>query len=228
MTTTRRHFKLALVGSDQMGRGLRSGCVALLLGPLSLSAVGCAPDPAGQPSPAVSTYSSEQVMDEYWDSIASSYPDAQRPDVNVIRKTTATELTTVLESCMHDSGWPDVKATADGGLDSGSIPAGQDQAYAISLYTCRASYPLEDRFLNPFSSAQINTQYDYLVNEAVPCLERLGYSISPPSSREEFEDRFFSGGGWDPFQQVGEVVNSETGWLEVVTKCPQMPDSLLQ
>lgn len=200
--------------------------VALVPWVVLLSA--CSSQPSPVPTePSAAGSSLEQQLDSYWQSVTASHPNAVRPVVPVVRLVTPSELMPTLESCMHEQGWPDVRATDDGGLESGSIPTSQAEVYDLALYTCKASYPLEERFTQPFSADQIIDLYDYLTDEAVPCLEKLGYTVSPPSSKEEYVDRYLAGTAWDPFAEASESVASNEEWTKLVTTCPQVPDDIL-
>ena len=74
---------------------------------------------------------------------------------------------------MHDLGWPDVRATSDGGLDR-QDPNTQAGAHTLAMYTCNAKYPMDPKSNVPLTDEGLGELFDYFTDELKPCLEAEG------------------------------------------------------
>lgn len=199
---------------------------------------GCSADnPA--PAPASSTASTNSIaptsstpltrdtagradLDLQWERVLGESPDAVRPVVEIVRFVDIDDWSPTMEGCMHDSGWPDVRATSDGGLQSGLVQDGQAGAHRLAMYTCNAKYPLDAKYSAPLTDERLGELYDYFADELQPCLEAEGYDTSDAPSRETFIDTYAVNGGWNLYENV--AAGGSTGWDAINKKCPQAPD----
>ncbi|WP_395641000.1 hypothetical protein [Pseudolysinimonas sp.] len=167
-------------------------------------------------------------LDSYWEMVASQHPGAIRPEIEVVRYIDLPESATVLAGCMVDSGWPDVRATPDNGVESGTIPAGQEEAYDLAMYVCHASYPLDLKYIRPLTEEQKSALYAYLRDELAPCLEAEGFNVSDAPSEQAFLESYDETGGWDIYASVVSAGLSQEAWYEINEVCPQVPSDLYE
>ncbi|MEL0625928.1 hypothetical protein V6245_03110 [Salinibacterium amurskyense] len=182
-----------------------------------------ASSPTGQTSTegAVTAPSLEEQLDFEWSTVIARFPDAVRPDVPLIRYIDLHEWAPVQAECMNAEGFPDVSATPDGGLSSGTIPPGQEEAYAIAAYVCAAQYPRDPKYLTPWTDERLGMVYDYYIDKLIPCLKGEGYEPPDPPSRVTFIDGY---DGWSPY--LGVVGYTQDEWFHINEICPQWPEGL--
>jgi hypothetical protein len=161
-------------------------------------------------------------LDGQWEMVLATSPDAVRPTIEMIRYVSGHEWAGVMEGCMHDLGWPDTKATPDGGLDSGRIENSQVGARDLAMYTCSAKYPIDPKYSIPLTNDELSELYDYLANELQPCLEEEGYEVPDAPSRETFIESYTETGGWNLYENV--FGGGQDEWYAINEKCPQVPD----
>ena len=181
-----------------------SGCANATPGPAASSSTA----PASSLALTLDVAGQEQ-LDWEWERVLRESPDAVRPMIDIVRFVDNDDWGTARESCMHDLGWPDVRATADGGLESGMIQNSQLGAHALAMYTCNAKYPMDPKYNVP------------LTDELQPCLAAEGYDTPEAPSRETFIDTYAETGGWNLYEGVAGGGQSE--WNEINKKCPQLP-----
>lgn len=188
---------------------------------------GCMTTPDTAPDTALTGVEAivQEDLDNAWESVLSEFPDAQRPDTEVVRFVDLSEIAVTLADCLFDAGWTNVSATPDNGIDSGDVPIEQAEAYAIAYFTCYAMYPLDPRYNVPLSDDQIKRLYEYFVDELAPCLESRGFAVSAPPSEQQFVESYATDGGWDLYGEVAANVD-EDGWYEINRACPQYPSDL--
>ena len=84
--------------------------------------------------------------------------------------------------CMRAAGFD----ATDDGRARGS--AGQTEAFNLALYTCAAQYPIGDKYLQPYDTAQLTIIYDYYRDVSIPCLKGLGLMPAELPSLQTFLD----------------------------------------
>jgi hypothetical protein len=177
-----------------------------------------AQSPAGDPATAPSL---QEQLEYQWSKVVARFPEAVRPDVQLVRYIDQNEWASIQAECMNAEGFPDVFATRDGGLSSGEIPSGQEEAYQVAEYVCFAKYPLDPKYLTPWTDERLGRVYDYYANELIPCLEKEGYDPPEPPSRVTFIDGY---DGWSPYLGVVDFTQDE--WFRINELCPQWPADL--
>lgn len=193
---------------------------------------GCVSAPPTTPDPVVpdqTVTGSEAIvqadLDNAWASVESEFPEARRPDVEIVRFVDLDDIATTLADCLVDAGWSNVTATPDNGIDSGDVPTEQAEAYSVAYYTCYAMYPLNPRYNTPLSDDQVKRLYAYFRDELAPCLESRGFTVPAAPSEQQFIESYTTDGGWDLYGDVAANVN-QNGWYEINTACPQYPSGL--
>ncbi len=172
-------------------------------------------------SAASQEQSYQQYVDNQRDALLSVHPDADIPEVDLIRYVSATDWAPAIVDCMLGQGFG-ASLLADGGVSYDEPPAGQEEAQAIAVYVCMAEYPVEPTS-EQLTEDQLRTLYDYYVNELVPCLADAGYDVIDAPSFETFRDSY-STSPWSPYSSVAPSTQAE--WDKINTICPQNPDNL--
>lgn len=126
-----------------------------------------------------------------------------------------------LANCIRAAGFevtvdPDVPTLEP--RDESGMSAADIAAYNEVWESCRAAVgPPPDP--EPLSRDHVSALYDKTV-DTKRCLERLGYSITEPPSREAWIESYDSPGGpWLPHAQLPPM--SEAEWERVNRACPQ-------
>ncbi len=133
----------------------------------------------------------------------------------------------VMVSCLHDEGFPNVQLTSDGeGYEASTDSVASGKALAVAEYVCSTQYPVDPKYNQPLNDIQLKKLYQYFKGPLAQCLESHGYSFSTPPSEETFIDRYPSGGGWDPMNEVLESLQDPTRSGELNQACPHWPDGL--
>ncbi|WP_104129361.1 hypothetical protein [Cryobacterium sp. N21] len=193
-----------------------SGCASATPGPAASSSTA----PASSLALTLDVAGQEQ-LDWEWERVLRESPDAVRPMIDIVRFVDNDDWGTARESCMHDLGWPDVRATADGGLESGMIQNSQAGAHALAMYTCNAKYPMDPKYNVPLTDERLGELFDYFTDELQPCLAAEGYDTPAAPSRETFIDTYAETGGWNLYE--GVAGNGQSEWNAINKKCPQLP-----
>lgn len=185
-----------------------------LLSAVALTLVGCTP---GLPAEEIVSNDTN-----HWNEFHAEYPDVPKPETTVIRTVELDEWAAVVADCLHEAGFPDVQAEADGGL---SWETSQADAFALAKYICSEQYPLDPKYSVQVTDEQLGELYDYLTIVQVPCLEALGFDIPDAPSRTRFVETYPDEAEWLPYGQV--VLPSVPGELyeRAVESCPQTPPS---
>jgi len=159
-------------------------------------------------------------LDQQWASVVSRWPDAQRPEVEVVRLISLAEWGETQAACLQGLGF-EVTTTGDGGINF-NVPEAQQAPLALAQYECAAKYPVDPRYTTPLTRDEIAFLYRYQTGELTECLEAAGYSVpSPPSESKFISDYLGDGPDWSPYADV--VPNSDAAWQEISTTCPQVP-----
>lgn len=123
--------------------------------------------------------------------------------------------------CLRDAGWD---AQADFEQDGFEIPSftfeQRDALMKAEADCARSVGELPDE--PPMSAEEIGEQYDYFVEELIPCLTERGYQVDDPPSRDAFVEAYYSNDSWSPYLNVDPV--TEDDWREINRECPQDPD----
>ncbi len=217
-----------------MRRGL-AGTVFLAAVALSCVLSACSAPGAGSPAPSQTTNSASYGPTD--DPLVAKLSPADRaiyektlagwadvfgvvspPVYRVIRFINPEERETVQISCLTAAGY---SADEQGGI---AVPPGQKQAFNDATYKCLAQYPVWPRYEKPWGRAQTEAQYEWDVRAYIPCLQKLGYTITDKPSKTVFVDTWNSTPFY-PFAQVDPGVNE----FDIAAKCgpQQAPGAVL-
>jgi len=169
----------------------------------------------------------QNVLDGLWKRIVAEYPDATRPDVEVVRSIAPQEVGDVFASCFEDQGFA-AEALPDGGVLPAQVPEEQDEALFIAQYVCTAKYPIAEQYRQPPSEDQLRTLYEYYTGQLSDCLIARGYAIDPSEapSLATFIETYGKVGAWSPYAIVVESNPTQDQWYETEKACPQSPPGL--
>lgn len=148
--------------------------------------------------PALSAASRQALLkadlDRQWQE--TGLPDANRPNVDVVRFTTLFDWAEASADCLQRDGWD--AAAEDGGL-SATEPADPAQANAMryAVYVCYAKYPMDPRFSVPLNESQLRYLYRYYTTTMRDCVRKQGYEISDPPSESTFVENY-QRNAWTP------------------------------
>lgn len=163
----------------------------------------------------------EDNIEKAWQSVSMLYPEAVRPDVDVVRIVDQNEWAPTVVRCMQENGFNST-VSRDGGVESGSIPSGQLSAYEVQYFACTAAYPLNPKYRVPFNEEQIEYLYWYYSNPLRSCLLTEGYDVIDPPSEARFLETFGTADEWYPYQSLRGL--SEDAWYSISEKCPEVPE----
>lgn len=207
---------------------------------------GCSPAPSGDPgSTAAPTSAATQAlgpgleptagyiaqMDNLWETmVASTYPDAVRPETRIIRYITPDGWGPAMAECLTELGFP-TELLPDGGVRSDEVAAEQREALQVASFTCAATYPVEEIYRTPLNEGQLDRLYDYLVGDLTACLRARGFDVDVTTapSRLAFVESYGqpeSPASWSPFSAVVSSDPSEQEWYDIQKACPQIPTDL--
>lgn len=161
---------------------------------------------------------------EEW-ALMSWFGDGDPPPLpTLIREVGYEEELEVLASCLTDRGFPVVWDEDGNGMRSEAGSAEQSEAFSVAYYECRAQYPLEPKYYQPYNDAQLTAWYRHLVGDATECLASQGYVVTErPPSQETWISHYRSGeyGLWHPFFDA--VPEAELN--DIDDTCPMQPDN---
>lgn len=161
---------------------------------------------------------SRSIEDQLAD-LAASLNISEPPDVDIVRLVTPEERGELVEPCMAERGY-----SADV-LEDVGIPAERADAYNLAQYVCMAKYPVDDALTRQWSDVQVGIQYDWTINNVIPCLVERGYTITDVPSREEFIATYYTAAFY-PYEQISEpLTNAQREALN--RACPQTAPSEL-
>lgn len=140
-------------------RGPGRGHVLLAVGVVAALA-GCASSAA--PIATTHTLVSELAStatstedDQAWAGVLDQFPDAIRPDVTVVRTVLPDAWNNAVADCLADQGFA-ATVTPDGGVQSGVLSPPQEESYAVALYSCQVSYPVDPVHLGAHQLAYLH------------------------------------------------------------------------
>lgn len=127
----------------------------------------------------------QDTLDPYWRSLNL---DGDPPVVTPVRTVTLEEANDTHFECMAEQGFPSV--TDQHGQQAIEFSEDQAESMKLSQYICYARYPLEDKYYEPYSVAQLRTIYDWNKTKVTECLRNQGVEASTPPSFEAFAERY--------------------------------------
>lgn len=199
------------------------GVAALALAATATGCTSLAGAPTPTPTPTAVVDYQQQANDNWWNLWMVDYPDAVRPDVEVVREVTQAEWAYALADCMAASGYPDTDAGPEGGIGITHAPEGQREAQLVALYVCHAQYPMAEKYLRPFTPEQLGELYDYWTGDLTDCLVSSGFvPTEEPPSRETFIQEADSV-SWTPLNGLADAVD-ESEFGRIAAACPRYPD----
>lgn len=163
-----------------------------------------------------------QYLEDNATSMAEQMGISDPPKVDLVRMITLEEWQSTQIECLTEAGY-DVGETTDGqGI---KYPEPTDDAMASSLnlaiYTCEMKYPVEQKYMAPLSTDQLEELYAYRTGELLECLEDEGYPVSddPPSETVFIQSK----GAWSPYESISIAQNDAQ---RVNDNCPQTLKSI--
>ena len=170
------------------------------------------------PTPAPLTESERDAQlsegsDREWAEVLTSFPDAIRPDVEVIETVSTNEYRDKRRACLTEAG--ETIAPGDEWEPDGT------EASAILGYVCAVEFPITPG--RPFSDLELGYLYDFLTGFTVPCMSARGYETDPPISREAFVTKW-PNQNWYPYPGGLELMAEESEQL--LAECPTEPPTL--
>lgn len=192
-----------------------------------------APDDETTPSAPASddwSLSASDLRAEYslfLDGLAVKYGLAGPIDAEFARFVTATEWASVQVACLEKKGIP-AEVNSQGGVTYGDIPAEQGAAQSRASAECEASYPIDPRFNMVLPRKRAEAQYRFLADTVAPCVEAMGYAITPAPSLETWLDEYYTRGrAWDPFSEAATQMQLGGSQLdELYQRCPTISDDV--
>jgi len=175
---------------------------------------------ASQLPPSSASVSRESARQDLLDSISDTTPEIEFPaEVPVIQWVTPEERIEYIDVCMTESGFPQ---GSDGGYHSS---ADQFAAFEIAWYVCNGSYPLDERYVQPLSEAQIRLVYEYTRDVMIPCYNANGWPVDPSSlpSEDSWVQTWGTTDMWIPPDEPGSMDSDTVNTFGEV--CPLMPPS---
>lgn len=208
--TRRWRSPVTIAGAAVVLTGMLSGCTA----PAS--------EPA-TPTPTVTVDYQQQANDSWWDLWMLDYPDAVKPDVEVVREIAPSERGQVMSDCMTVAGY-ETTLYPDGSVAYEHGPESQREAHGVAVYVCHAQYPLADKYLQPETPESLGRLYDYWAGEATDCLAAHGFISSDevPSRESYVQGR---GSSWTPFNGLADAVE-EDEFYTISAECVRYPDDV--
>lgn len=138
------------------------------------------------------------------------------PDVAPVRFVSPSEQQPLWDSCMADQGFP---VDASG---SASAPPEQTDAFKLANYTCRAQYPLADKFQQPLTQEQRASIHAWYRDKVVPCLREKGHAPAEVPSLDTFLATLGTPNEYQPYDGISEAVSS-ADLAELAKACPMLP-----
>ncbi|HEU5223383.1 MAG TPA: hypothetical protein VFU07_06835 [Candidatus Lumbricidophila sp.] len=126
---------------------------------------------------------------------------------------------------MLDQGFT-VKVNPDTSFEA-TTPKGQEEPFALAMYTCEAKYPRPFILSHPDDETSGRTLYAYYRDILIGCLTKLGQTPAPLPSEQVFLQNLNTAERYDPYASLlGNGGMDFQEWNEATTNCPQRPASL--
>lgn len=209
----------ATVSTATVSRRARSlAAVALVASAILLSACSTVPEPVFGAKDKAAIRS--RILDRNWETIASEYPEAIRPDIGNSRTVADHDWNDVMIACLRESG---IVADASEGLVGYTRSNGQTQLeVAVHFYSCAASNQSVSEITPFLDRAKTLALYDYYLNTVRPCLLSIG--ANSPRSPDLSAARGPEGlGGWNPYQTIWVTGVSTQTVRYLEQRCPPTP-----
>ncbi|HXH36168.1 MAG TPA: hypothetical protein VNJ54_17450 [Plantibacter sp.] len=146
------------------------------------------------------------------------YADFTVPQVARERFVLEPEWAEVMAACLTEAGYP-TTVEGEGLRNDRPTGAAEDQPWDTALTACSVQFPKDPRYSVPVNAQQLTFLYQYLVTVAMPYIQKLGGTVSPPPNLTDFIADYRVGENWTPFWNVsGEF--DRTAMLEL----PQVPE----
>lgn len=127
-----------------------------------------------------------------------------------------------MAECLTNQGFP-TTVRPDDGISFSEITAEQVDAFHLEYYLCEARFPVDPAEFQVLTPHEIDSIYQYYVNELVPCLTReAGAEFTEIPTMQQFQENWETGRNvWTPYLQVPEGNQEE--WFRLNAECPQKP-----
>lgn len=214
-------------GISSVGLGATTLIVVALLAACSAPNNTVPAQPSEEPIPSESsvddTIGGVLDVDALWGTFASRYPDAERPDAQLVRYVDEQEIPQAMADCLIAAGWTNVTVRADGGVAAGPSDPAQQEAFDMSMFVCMVQYPLDPKYTVELSTERLESLYDYYVGDLKACLELEGYEVNDAPSKTTFIETFYDV-GWTPYVAINNsFAGTEDAWATLNRACPQWP-----
>jgi hypothetical protein len=225
MKATLRRYDALMTNRSTRAMASLTVAVAVIVGVGGCTGAEPGPPPPPQLSEQEVDAAYAEFLDQSWQRVESAFPDAERPDVDLVRFIDQSEWAEVIVACLVEQG-VDAKVSNDGqgGYESQGV-VGQELSMAIAAYVCDAKYPVDPSLTQPLTDAELDYVYDYFVNVLNPCLEREGIEVTEPPSRQAFKDSLLTVDSWTPYLAVLENPGQDE-WTRLNRVCPQAAPGL--
>lgn len=210
-------------------RAHRAGVLALGAGLVALLTAGAIALVAPPPPTPLSQDERERIyvenVEASWQGVLEQYPDAVRPEVELIRYIDGEELLPTLAQCLREEGF--AARMEDDGSVSSFAGIGQDDDYEIASFVCRARYPVDPDQTQPLNDAEIEFVYRYWSEQTAACLRGYGVDVGEVPTLTEFRASYGTAEHWSPYAAMYQ--DDAWDWERIATvekACPPRPPGL--
>lgn len=164
-----------------------------------------------------------EAIEDYGRHIEDEFPGVVLPGVKIVSYVNPREGLATQADCISKLGFP-ATPTKDQGIVFGDIPDDQAEAQSVAVYTCRAQYPIDPKYMQPLNRSQLDYLYYYSQHDLTQCIKTQGFSVPKLPTRAAFAAIVAgkSAEAWDPFQEVEATANYDQ-LMDITEKCPQYP-----
>lgn len=118
----------------------------------------------------------------------------EAPELPPVIREVAPEEEQARIDCLAEYGFSVQRDEIAGGTAI-EVQASQTEAFWTAEYMCAAQYPLAPQYYQHYNAEQLRMLYDWQLDEAIPCLEGLGFTITEePPTFEHFYETYASNG----------------------------------
>ncbi|NEK87526.1 hypothetical protein GCU60_17430 [Blastococcus saxobsidens] len=172
--------------------------------------------------------STAEARSDHLHDLAELYGITDPPEIALERYVDLDEAPRVLAACLVEAGWPGVRASSDGSLDSGDMDPGDQAAYNEDVYVCSARFSTHPRYLRELTREQQGVVFDYYAHTLTPCLREHGQDVPAAPPRDGWIDAAHvaegdesAAGPWNPYSFVEP--RDAAHWELLNESCPQLP-----